>query len=294
MDLGAIILPEQRWPRAKFTWQHAEELGFAHGWTYDHMSWRSLRDRPWFAMMPTLVAAATVTTSIRLGPMVASPNFRHPATFAKELVALDDISGGRVIAGIGSGGTGYDATVLGGPAPTPAQRSHLFREFVEAVDLFLREPAASYDGTSFSADDVRTYPGCVQQPRLPLAVAATGPRGMALVARHGDYWVTTGDHSGPAHLAPANGLASIRPQLDLLEAACADVGRDPRSIRRIVVTGTLLDPALHSAESFIDGVNTYAAAGFTDFVVHWPRDDEPYQADMTTFERCVTAASARR
>ena len=294
MDLGVVILPEERWPRAEKMWQRAEELGFDHAWTYDHMSWRNLRDRPWFAMVPTLAAAATATTSIRIGPLVASPNFRHPATFAKDLMTLDDISGGRIIAGIGAGGTGYDATVLGGSAPTPAQRTERFGEFVEAIDLFLREPAASYDGNVFQADEVRTYPGCVQQPRLPLAIAATGPRGMAVVARYADYWVTTGDLAAAPKLAPAEGLASIRKQITLLEAACAKHGRDPGSIRRLVLTGTLLDPALDSVDSFIDGIETYAAAGFTDYVVHWPRADEPYKGDVDKFEQIVAAALARR
>lgn len=245
-------------------------------------------------MVPTLAAAAAATQRIRLGPLVASPNFRHPATFAKDLVALDDISGGRIIAGVGAGGTGYDATVLGGVAPTPAQRSQRFAEFVEALDLFLREPAASYDGSAFSADEVRTYPGCVQQPRLPLALAATGPRGMATVARFADCWVTTGDLTAAPKLPPAEGLASIRPQLDLLDAACEQAGRDPGSVRRLALTGTLLDPALDSVGSFIDGVETYAAAGFTDYVVHWPRADEPYEGEVDKFEAIVSAALAAR
>lgn len=257
------------------------------------MSWRNLRDRPWFAMVPTLAAAATATTSIRLGPLVASPNFRHPATFAKDLVTLDDISDGRIIAGIGAGGTGYDATVLGGTAPSPAGRSQRFGEFVEAVDLFLREPAASYAGQVFHADEVRTYPGCVQQPRLPLAVAATGPRGIEAVVRYGDYWVTTGDFTGPSHLPPAEGLASIRRQIDLVDAECTKQGRDPGTLRRLVLTGTLLDPALDSVDAFVEGVETYAAAGFTDLVVHWPRADEPYAGDVVRFEEIVSVALAR-
>ena len=91
----------------------AEQLGFAHAWTYDHLTWRGHRDHTWFAAVPTLTAAATATTRIRLGPLVASPNFRHPLTLAKEMIALDDISGGRVTLGVGAGGTGWDATMLG-------------------------------------------------------------------------------------------------------------------------------------------------------------------------------------
>ena len=74
---------------------------------------RSFRDRPWFGAVPTLAAAAAATTHLRLGPLVTSPNFRHPVTLAKDLMSLDDISAGRLIVGIGAGGIGFDAEVLG-------------------------------------------------------------------------------------------------------------------------------------------------------------------------------------
>ena len=67
MRTGVVILPQQRWSEAAVTWRRAEELGFVHAWTYDHLSWRSLRDQPWFATVPTLTAAAVVTSTIRLG-----------------------------------------------------------------------------------------------------------------------------------------------------------------------------------------------------------------------------------
>ena len=91
----------------------AEDAGFSTVWTYDHLSWRSLRDGPWFGAVPLLAAAARITERIRLGTLVASPNFRHPVPFAKEILTLDEVSGGRLDLGIGAGGTGADATVLG-------------------------------------------------------------------------------------------------------------------------------------------------------------------------------------
>ena len=100
-------------------WRRAEALGFDHAWTYDHLAWRSLRDSPWFGAVPTLTAAAMATERIRLGTLVASPNFRHPVPFATELVTLDDISGGRLTLGIGAGGDGWDATMLGQVAWSP-------------------------------------------------------------------------------------------------------------------------------------------------------------------------------
>ena len=104
MRVGMVILPEHRWSEAKPRWQAAEEYGFDHAWTYDHLGWRTLVDGPWFDAVPTLTAAALVTSRIRLGTSVASPNFRPPVTLARQLLTLDDVSGGRFPLGVGSGG----------------------------------------------------------------------------------------------------------------------------------------------------------------------------------------------
>ncbi len=89
MRFGVVILPDRRWTEVVRLWRHVEELGFDHACSYDHLSWRSLRDEAWFGAVPTLAAAALATSRVRLGTLVASPNFRHPVPFAKELVTLD-------------------------------------------------------------------------------------------------------------------------------------------------------------------------------------------------------------
>ena len=253
MRLGVVILPELPWSTAQSVWRRAEELGFDHAWTYDHLAWRSLRDVPWFAAVPTLTAAALATKRIRLGTLVASPNFRHPVPFARELISLDDSSGGRFTVGIGAGGEGWDATMLGQAELSPRQRADRFVEFVALLDRVLREPAASYEGRYYSANEARSYPGCVQQPRIPFAIAATRPRGMRLTATYGE------------------------------------IGREPSSLRRLVLSGPLLDGGLASPEAFRDTTGRYAEVGVTDFVVHWPRRNEPYAADLNTFERIFSS-----
>jgi hypothetical protein len=80
----------------------------------------------------------------------------------------------------------------------------------------------------------------------------------------------------------------VRAQISRLEDACGQIGRDPAALRRVVLSGTLLDPGLASVEAFRDTVGRYADAGATDFVVHWPRPDEPYAADPAIFERIVS------
>lgn len=185
MRVGVVILPEHRWQTGRELWRRAEELRFDHAWTYDHLAWRTLRDVPWFAAVPTLTAAALATERIRLGVLVASPNFRHPVPFARELIALDDVSVGRLTLGIGAGGTGWDATILGQAPWSVRERADRFVEFVELLDRLLREPEVSWRGAFYSADGARSHPGCVQRPRIPFAVAATGARGMRVAARPG-------------------------------------------------------------------------------------------------------------
>jgi len=123
--VGIVLLPQERWATSRRKWQQAEEWGFDHAWTYDHLAWRTLVDQPWFATVPLLAAAAAVTERIGLGTWVASPNFRHPVPFAKDVLGLDDISGGRFLLGIGAGGEGFDASVTGDP-PTRGERTRRF------------------------------------------------------------------------------------------------------------------------------------------------------------------------
>ena len=260
-----MILPDDRWSATRERWQTAERLGFHHAWTYDHLTWRSLRDGPWFGALPTLVAAATATSHMRLGTLVASPNFRHPVPFAKELMSLDDISEGRLSVGLGAGGTGFDASALGQQPWGPRERADRFEEFVTLLDRLLSEPATSSQGRFYSADEARAVPGCVQRPRPPFAIAATGPRGMRLAARFADTWVAL------------DGRGAGAEQLAHVDDACRAAGRAPSSLRRLVLLGFEERP-LQSVEAFRDAAGRHSELGFTDLVVHWPRDAEPFAA----------------
>jgi alkanesulfonate monooxygenase SsuD/methylene tetrahydromethanopterin reductase-like flavin-dependent oxidoreductase (luciferase family) len=282
MRHGVVILPEHSWRRAREVWRQAEEFGFDHAWTYDHLVWRWLRDKPWFGAVPTLAAAATATSRIGLGTLVASPGFRDPVSFAKEIMTLDDISGGRMNCGVGAGG--YDADLLRAAPSSPADRSARFAEFVELMDRVLRQEPTSHHGRFYHCQDLVLQPACVQRPRVPLAVAASGPRGMRLAAAHADTWVTSGVANGFDLLPYEKAIPLIRDQVRALEEACAEIGRDPSTIGRLVLTGASIDGVLDSVESFRDCSGALADAGVTDLVVHWPRPEFPFKAQMDTFE----------
>jgi alkanesulfonate monooxygenase SsuD/methylene tetrahydromethanopterin reductase-like flavin-dependent oxidoreductase (luciferase family) len=288
---GVLILPDRGWAAGEARWCRAEQLGFDHAWTYDHLAWRTLRDAAWFASVPTLTAAACVTRRIRLGTLVASPNFRHPVPFAKELMTLDDISAGRLTVGLGAGSDGWDAEVLGADRWSMHERFARFEEFTVMIDLLLRQSNTSHSGAFYSAREARGIPGCVQQPRVPFAIAATGPRGMRLAARYADVWVTTGDRNGSDTLRAVDGAAMVASQIAQLVVACERTGRDPGTIDRMVLTGPQLSPCMESSASFGDAIGRYGEVGVTDLVLHWPRSEDPYAGSLASFESVFLAAS---
>ncbi|MFE7953883.1 LLM class flavin-dependent oxidoreductase [Streptomyces sp. NPDC057413] len=299
LRLSTVILPYRRWNEGgRATWTRAEQLGFHTAYTYDHLSWRSFRDGPWFGAIPTLTAAASVTDRMRLGTLVTSPNFRHPVTLAKELISLDDISGGRITLGIGAGGNGFDATTLlpSGQEPwTPRERADRFAEFVPLLDRLLTEDAVSHDGTFYSAYEARNIPGCVQRPRLPFAVAATGPRGLKLAARHGQAWVTTGDPKLYENGTPEQSVQALRGQLQKLSEACEAIGRDVAGMEKILLTGFTPDRSrpLESVDAFVDFAGRHRELGFTEIVLHWPIPDSDFAADQEVFEEIAVKGLAQ-
>ncbi|MFC8273653.1 LLM class flavin-dependent oxidoreductase [Streptomyces sp. NPDC057271] len=294
MRLSTVILPIHRWAEGQKIWRRAEDLGFHAAYTYDHLSWRSFRDGPWFGAVPTLTAAATVTQSMRLGTLVTSPNFRHPVTLAKELITLDDVSGGRVTLGIGAGGNGFDATALGQEAWTPKERADRFGEFVPLLDRLLTEGVVSQKGDFYTAEEARNLPGCVQRPRLPFAVAATGPRGLRLAARHGQAWVTTGDPKLYEEGTPEQSVEALRGQVARLGKACAEAGRDVAGLDKILLHGFTPDRnrPLESLDAFVDFAGRHRDLGFTEIVIHWPIPGSVFAADQAVFEQIATEAIA--
>ncbi len=283
MRIGVVILPQERWSVSRGHWLEAEQLGFDHAWTYDHLAWRSLAAEPWFATVPLLAAAGAVTTTIRLGTWVASPNFRHPVPFAKDVMGLDDVMGGRLLLGLGAGGEGFDAAVLGAP-PTRGQRTARFEEFVGLLDRLLTHPVTEHVGDWYTANDARMVPGTIARPRPPFVVAANGPRTMALAARYGQGWATYGPVPPDERTAAAQeqwwtGLAGLVEQYDEIEAAA---GRGEPARRYLSIDGAPVF-SLESVDVAVEGVHRAAALGFTDVVLHRPRADGIYAGSLDTY-----------
>ncbi len=282
MRFGITILPEYRWSEAAPRWRRAEELGFDHAWTYDHLTWGGLQDSPWYGTTPTLTAAAVVTSTIRLGSFVISPNFRHPLALTRDILALDDVSAGRFLCGLGSGG-GIDTTIQGGHDLSPRQKVDRFSEFVELLDKLLTTDRVDFKGEYYETRNGRTLPGCVQQPRVPFIMAANGPRSLKLATQYGAGWVTTGVKS---------------PDFDTWFASVVDLSRrlDDVAEGRRLDRYLALDSArfsLGSVDAFEDVVGRAAELGFTDVISHWPRAEGVYAGSEDVLEKVATEVIPR-
>ncbi|MFN8096761.1 MAG: LLM class flavin-dependent oxidoreductase [Dermatophilaceae bacterium] len=287
--VGLCILPERPWREAVAMWREVEDLGFDHGWTYDHMTWGGLPDSPWYAAMPTLTAAALATSRLHLGTFVSSPNTHHPAQFIREILAVHDISGGRFLLGVGAGGD-VDAAATG-QSLTAGERTARFREFTLLLDALLRGDPVTLPGEWFSAVEVGTRPGPLNRPEgcaVPLLVAANGPRGIRLAAERGTGWITYGGRAD----TDAQWWSLVRRAVQCMIAALDRAGvRDP--FPRVLGLDSAPTYSLTSADAFEDALGRAEELGFTDVVTCRPRPTQPYAASPAVLEDVASRVLSR-
>jgi probable F420-dependent oxidoreductase len=171
-------------PRSRQEWaEHArkvEALGYATLLMADHFG-------DLLAPFPALVAAADVTTTLRLGTLVICNDFRHPAVLAQEAATLDLLSDGRVELGLGAGWlrAEYERTgILFEPGPVRVAR---LEESVRIVKGLLAGETVTFAGQHYTVTDLPGLPRPVQQPHPPLLVAGGGRRILTLAAREAGW-----------------------------------------------------------------------------------------------------------
>ncbi|WP_432492085.1 LLM class flavin-dependent oxidoreductase [Kineococcus auxinigenes] len=264
--LSAVVLNDHAPAEFTAAVREVEAAGLRTAWTYDHLSWRDMREGPWFNAVPLLAAAGAATSTVRLGTLVASPNFRHPVTFASEVMTLDHVCGGRFELGVGAGTSAHDAAVLGAPPLTPGQRQRRFEEWATLLTRLLAQRVTDASGEHYTAHDARTVPGPAQPGGVPLTVAAAGPRGMAFAARTASAWVTYGNPSAAGPDAVTAGYVEAAERFERTRRAIAP----ERALRRLALVGRDETGVLERYGEFTERL---AAAGFDEVVVHWPRPD---------------------
>lgn len=206
----------------------AERLGFDSVWISDHF-FASL-DRygadatRYGAIEPltTLAALAPITERVRLGTLVLSAGFRHPAIVAKAAAAIDGLSGGRLELGLGAGWFGDEFQAFGYPFGSVGERFDLLEETLELLGALLDGEPARHEGGRFTLRDAYNRPRPVQEPRPPLLVGGKGgPRLLRLAARLADGWNAAWRWTPEAYGVRA--VAARR--------ACERAGRDPDGFR---------------------------------------------------------------
>jgi len=218
----------------------------------------------------TLTLMAAETSRIRVGTLVSSLYFRQPVTLAKASMTLDQLTGGRLELALGVGDPS-----AGGPMAgvdwSPAEQVARFGEFVELVDLLLRQEVTSYDGTYYRCSGAEIIPGPVQSPRPPITIGAHGPKMLAIAARYADGWSQWGGYGVETEADFYRVTAQRCTRFDEL---VDEAGRDPRGIRHSLVCFPPLTP-WESRDYFADMVGRFRSVGIDEFVLYWPRSWRP-------------------
>lgn len=253
----------------------AEELGFDTAYLVDHLvDTDGPPEQPCLESWTLLAGLAAMTTRIRLGVLVTSNTFRHPAVLLKSAVTVDHLSAGRLILGIGTGWHEDEHRRYGIPLPPAAERVDRLEEALEVITRLMAADTASYAGRYYQLHDAHLEPRPIQRPRIPILVAAHRPRMLRIAARYADQWDTFAELSGTATEGVTTDLAQ---RMTALDAACATVGRDPAEIRRS--TWARAD-VWRSVPTFVDFVRRGQSTGFTDLTAVMP-----VAADMAILRR---------
>jgi F420-dependent oxidoreductase-like protein len=206
-------------------WQVADQSGFDHLWNFDHFA--AIMTDPEvdvFEGWTMLGAMAEATTRVRIGCMVTGNTYRHPAVLAKMATTVDHFSGGRLEFGIGAAWAEIEHEMLGLEFGTAGRRVEWLDEACQVMKLLFSEPRTTFEGTRYQLRDAIANPKPVQRPHPPFWIGGRGERKtLRVIARHADVWNAPGGE--PAEVARLSGI---------LDAHCADLGRDPAEIRRSV------------------------------------------------------------
>ena len=264
-------------------WLLAERLDFDVLWNCDTVV---EPDRPHHVMFDgpvTLTLMASETSRIRVGTLVSSLYFRHPVTLAKAATAIDHVSAGRLEIGVGVGDPSAGAAAVGVDWSAGESVSR-FAEFLELLDLLLRQETTTYRGRFYRCTAAETIPLPVQSPRPPITVAAHGPRMLRLAAKYADGWSSYGGYGVETEDDFYRVTAERAERFDDL---CVEFNREPRAIRHSVVCYPPLTP-WESAEYFLDMVGRLRAIGMDEFVLYLPESWRAKPAEWDVFELVAT------
>ncbi len=245
----------------------AEAIGFDSIWVGDHLLYRDsegVTEGPWEAWS-LLAALAAVTERVEIGPLVAATGFHSPAMLAKKANTVDEISGGRLILGLGSGWNEPDYTAFGFPF---TERVSRFEEAFTVIRTLLRDGAIDLDGRFYTIRDSELLPHGPRAGGPPLMIGSMGERMLRITLPYVELWNAWFDWF-------ENDPSKLPPLLARIDAACEAVGRDPATLGRTVAVlvrcaggrgrrrggGDVVAPLTGEPEAIADGLRAYADHG---------------------------------
>src|SRR5215216_2036408 len=232
MQLGVMLEGQDglTWDLWRRIMARVEELGFESLWCSDHFMSIVDSNRDALETWVALTLTAAETTRLRFGPLVCPMTFRHPSLLARMAAAVDQLSDGRLVLGVGAGWNEREHAAYGLPFPAVRERMSMLEEGIEVILRLQRDEPAAFQGEHYRLDGAVMRPKPAQRPHIPLLIGGAGERRtLALVARYADEWNMTG--ATPARFRDKNAA---------LLAHCRALGRDPATIRRSVMTGFLI------------------------------------------------------
>lgn len=259
LKVGLFLPFAPTWAEMRQLAERAEAVGYDSVWVMDHLIMRSdSQTTPVWEGWSLLAALAAATRRVELGTLVVATSFRNPALLAKMADTLDEISGGRLILGLGAGWHEPEYRAFGYPFDHLASR---FEEAFAIIRTLLRDGKIDHVGRYYEARDCVLLPRGPRPQGLPLLVGAGRERMLHLTARYADLW------NGNWYRTPDDATE----RLAALDRACTDVGRDPASLQR--TAGIRFDiaaqsaspgglPPLDSPAAIADWLRSFAAKGF--------------------------------
>jgi F420-dependent oxidoreductase-like protein len=281
------------WPSQSESWEdlstlvrYADDDGWYGVWLADHFmpstyssptvtSNTEATSGPVIECLSVLAGLAAVTSKVRLGSLVLGNTYRHPAIVAKQACAIDRISGGRFVLGLGAGWQENEHLAYGIELPSVRDRLARFEEACTMVRSLLDEDRTTFDGHFYRLRDAPNDPKPVQR-RLPLLVGGGGEKVvLRIAAKHGSEWNTWGLPDIMKHKS------------QVLDRHCDEVGRDPEDIwrsaqalflvdrpgedfanRRAQLEATQLPVIAGSASEVQESIGAYQDAGMDEVIVH--------------------------
>jgi alkanesulfonate monooxygenase SsuD/methylene tetrahydromethanopterin reductase-like flavin-dependent oxidoreductase (luciferase family) len=279
-----MMIPSVPWPEYLDRFVRVEALGFDVAAMPDHFCDWANPSGAWLEAWTALAAVAARTSTLRLTTCVSQIPLRNPAILANQAVTVDQISAGRLEVGLGTGLTidpSYQMTGL--PNWSNGERVARFGEYVELLAQLLGGGVTTYEGKYYRAEGAVMNPGSVQQPRLPIMVAALGPRMLHHAARHADIWNTM---SFAADLEEQ--MAELGDRCTSMDELCLQMGREPGSLRW---SYTMFDATARagggviryyeSDDLFVDMVRRVTELGVTEISMYYPA----LESQLPAFER---------